>query len=101
VRSGFRQLADTDPDRYLVLDATRPPGELSRQIQERVRELLPDPVPPSAEAITGSFPAITDVSAPDGAGPATGPQPGQTDGAGPQPGQTDSTQPGWPSARST
>ena len=60
VRAGFRQLADAEPRRYLVLDATRPADELSREIQDRVRELLPDPVPPSAEAITGTFPAITE-----------------------------------------
>ncbi len=73
VRSGFRQLADAEPRRYLVLDATRPPDVLSREIQDRVRELLPDPVPPSAEAVTGSFPAITDAFpvAGDGQGAAT------------------------------
>jgi len=60
VRAGFRQLAHAEPGRYLVLDASRPPGELSLEIQEYIRELLPDPVPPSAEAITGTFPAITD-----------------------------------------
>ncbi len=61
VRSGFRQLADAEPRRYLVLDATRPADALSREIQDRVRELLPDPVPSSAEDDTGSFPAITDA----------------------------------------
>jgi dTMP kinase len=59
VRAGFRQLADAEPRRYLVLDATSRPDEISGQIQERVRDLLPDPVPSSAEAITGTFPAIT------------------------------------------
>ena len=48
------------PERYLVLDATQPPGELSVQIQERVRDLLPDPVPAMAEDSTGSFPAIVE-----------------------------------------
>jgi len=43
-----------------VLDATRPAADLSRTIQERVREMLPDPVPTAAEEITGSFPAIRD-----------------------------------------
>jgi hypothetical protein len=33
---------------------------LSREIQERIRDMLPDPVPPMAEANTGSFPAIVD-----------------------------------------
>jgi dTMP kinase len=61
VRRGFLALAaEADPDRYLVLDATRPSADLSRTIQERVREMLPDPVPLAAEEITGSFPAIRD-----------------------------------------
>ncbi len=58
VRAGFLAQADADPDRYLVLDATRPPEELSRAIHDRIRDLLPDPVPPAAEDSTGSFPAI-------------------------------------------
>jgi dTMP kinase len=60
VRAGFCQLADAEPGRYLVLDATQPPDVISREIQDRVRELLPDPVPPSAEAVTSTFPAITE-----------------------------------------
>ncbi|WP_019631897.1 dTMP kinase [Actinomadura atramentaria] len=60
VRDGFRALAEADPDRYLVLDAGRPQNELSREIQDRIREILPDPVPVSAEEVTGSFPAITE-----------------------------------------
>ena len=60
VRAGFRQLADAEPGRYLVLDATQPSEVISREIQHRVRELLPDPVPPSAEAVTSTFPAITE-----------------------------------------
>ena len=58
VRDGFLAQAAAAPERYLVLDATKPPGELSVQIQERVRDLLPDPVPAMAEDSTGSFPAI-------------------------------------------
>ena len=60
VREGFLAQAAAAPERYLVLDATRPPGELSVQIQERVRDLLPDPVPSVAEDSTGSFPAIVE-----------------------------------------
>jgi dTMP kinase len=61
VRRAFLSLADeAAPDRYLVLDASRPSADLSRTIQERVREMLPDPVPLTAEEITGSFPAIRD-----------------------------------------
>ena len=58
VRAGFQALARAEPARYLVLDADRPPGEITRDIQERIRELLPDPVPSVAEASTGDFPAI-------------------------------------------
>jgi dTMP kinase len=60
VRDGFLALADANPGRYLVLDASRPPAEISTAIQERVRDLLPDPVPPVAEDSTGSFPAIVE-----------------------------------------
>jgi dTMP kinase len=58
VRSGFLALAAADPDRYLVLDAARPPAEITGDIQDRIRDLLPDPVPSVAEASTGDFPAI-------------------------------------------
>jgi dTMP kinase len=58
VRNGFLSLAKAESARYLVLDATRPEGEVSRGIQQRVRELLPDPIPFAAEDNTGSFPAI-------------------------------------------
>jgi len=43
-----------------VLDASQSPEDVSRAIQERVRDMLPDPIPPMAEANTGSFPAIVD-----------------------------------------
>jgi dTMP kinase len=58
VRAGFLRLARAEPQRYLVLDASRPADELSHEIQDRIRDLLPDPVPAVAEANTGSFPAI-------------------------------------------
>jgi dTMP kinase len=58
VRAGFLALADAEPQRYLVLDATRPVADLSREIHGQVRELLPDPVPFIAEENTGSFPAV-------------------------------------------
>jgi dTMP kinase len=60
VRRGFRALADADPDRYLVIDGTRPQEEISREIHDRVRAILPDPVPATAEAVTHTMPAITD-----------------------------------------
>jgi dTMP kinase len=58
VRAGFLALARAEPGRYLVLDASRPADELSHEIQDRIRDLLPDPVPAVAEANTGGFPAI-------------------------------------------
>ncbi len=58
VRAGFLAQAHAEPQRYLVLDATLPPDEISRQIRGHIREMLPDPVPPAAEDNTGSFPAI-------------------------------------------
>ncbi len=58
VRAGFLALAEAEPERYLVLDATRPPAEISREIQEQIRDLLPDPVPLATEDNTGSFPAV-------------------------------------------
>ena len=60
VREGFLAQARANPGRYLVLDATLSPAELSVQIQDRLRDLLPDPVPPAAEDNTGSFPAIVE-----------------------------------------
>ena len=58
VRAGFLALADAEPQRYLVLDATRSVAGLSREIQDRIRELLPDPVPFAAEENTGSIPVV-------------------------------------------
>jgi dTMP kinase len=58
VRDGFLALARAEPARYLVLDADRPQDEISKEIQDRIRAMLPDPVPSAAEADTGSFPAI-------------------------------------------
>jgi dTMP kinase len=64
VRAGFLGLAHREPERYLVLDATRPPAELTAEIEDRLRDLLPDPVPVVSEADTGSFPAVTDDALP-------------------------------------
>jgi dTMP kinase len=58
VRHGFMMLAHSDPERYLVLDAAAPPDQVTELIKDRIRELLPDPVPGATEASTGSFPAI-------------------------------------------
>jgi dTMP kinase len=58
VRAGFQALAQAEPARYLVLNADRPTEEITRDIQNRIRGMLPDPVPSVAEAATGDFPAI-------------------------------------------
>jgi dTMP kinase len=58
VREGFLAQARTEPHRYLVLDATRPPEEISREIQDRVRDMLPDPIPAASEDNTGAIPAV-------------------------------------------
>ncbi|MUL41823.1 dTMP kinase [Streptomonospora sp. PA3] len=58
VRQGFRDLAERDPSRYLVVDAREPAEEITREIQRRLRPILPDPVPQDAEAITGMMPTI-------------------------------------------
>jgi dTMP kinase len=60
VRAGFLVLAHAETDRYLVLDATLPVDEISRAVKDKVREILPDPVPRVSEAATGSFPVVTD-----------------------------------------
>lgn len=60
VRKEFRTLAAADPDRYLVVDGLLPPEQITRLIQDRVHEILPDPVPQESEDITGTMPAIRD-----------------------------------------
>ncbi|GAB3479671.1 dTMP kinase [Nocardiopsis coralliicola] len=60
VRRGFRDLADRDPARYLVVDANGSQEQITREIQRRIRPLLPDPVPDDSEAITGMMPIIKD-----------------------------------------
>ncbi|MFI6514075.1 dTMP kinase [Spirillospora sp. NPDC050679] len=63
VLAGFRALAEAHPERYLIVSADRDRSqtEISREIQERIAELLPDPVPAGTEDITSTFPAITDA----------------------------------------
>jgi dTMP kinase len=60
VRKEFRALAAASPDRYLVVDGTLPQETITRQIQDRIREILPDPVPRESEDATGTMPAIRD-----------------------------------------
>ncbi|MEV4107736.1 dTMP kinase [Nonomuraea sp. NPDC049695] len=61
VRKEFRALAAAAPERYLVVDGTLPPEVITHQIQDRIREILPDPVPEESEDATGTMPAITDT----------------------------------------
>jgi dTMP kinase len=58
VRATFLALANADPDRYVLLDATKDATQLSKAVQAALRERLPDPVPERAEEITGSIPVI-------------------------------------------
>lgn len=60
VRRGFRALAEAEPHRYLVVDGTQSQAEISRKIYDRVRAILPDPIPASAEDETSTMPAIRD-----------------------------------------
>ncbi|GAA2301825.1 dTMP kinase [Nonomuraea roseoviolacea subsp. roseoviolacea] len=60
VRKEFRALAAASPERYLVVDGTLTPEEITRAIQDRVHGILPDPVPQEAEDATGTMPAIRD-----------------------------------------
>ena len=45
-----------EPDRYLVLDAATPTREITEQIKDRIREILPDPVPRTTEAVDRLLP---------------------------------------------
>jgi dTMP kinase len=58
VRQTFRQLAETEPDRYLVLDAQHGPDALAAAIRTRVAELLSDlplqTLPGATRARTGT-----------------------------------------------
>lgn len=40
VRRGFLDLAEQEPDRFLVLDATRPVDDLAADVRRRIRSLL-------------------------------------------------------------
>ncbi|GHE40208.1 hypothetical protein GCM10017673_48240 [Streptosporangium violaceochromogenes] len=60
VRREFRALAAAAPDRYLVVDGTLSQEEISRLIHDRMREVLPDPVPRESEDATGTIPVIRD-----------------------------------------
>ncbi|MER5628596.1 dTMP kinase [Streptosporangium sp. NPDC002544] len=60
VRREFRALAAAEPDRYLVVDGTLTQERISSLIYDRVREIMPDPVPQESEDVTGTIPAIRD-----------------------------------------
>jgi dTMP kinase len=65
VRQTFRALAETEPDRYLVLDARRPVDELAGAVRVRVADLLSElPLQTLAQeepARSGPDPAPDDV----------------------------------------
>ncbi|MEV4094287.1 dTMP kinase [Streptosporangium saharense] len=60
VRREFRALAAAEPERYLVVDGTLPQERISQIIHDRMREIMPDPVPQEAEDATGTIPVIRD-----------------------------------------
>ncbi|WP_433249046.1 dTMP kinase [Streptosporangium sp. CA-135522] len=60
VRREFRSLAAAAPERYLVVDGTLTQEQISLLIHDRVREVLPDPVPQESEDATGTIPVIRD-----------------------------------------
>ncbi|MEU0521274.1 dTMP kinase [Streptosporangium sp. NPDC006007] len=60
VRREFRALAAAEPERYQVVDGTLPQEQISLLIHDRMRELLPDPVPHESEDATGTIPVIRD-----------------------------------------
>jgi dTMP kinase len=72
VREAFRALAESDPGRYLVVDATRPADEIAELVLGRVHALLGEPPAPPVEipAPAGSAaadPAPGDAADADGA----------------------------------
>jgi dTMP kinase len=50
IRRAFAERADTDPGRYLVLDASRPVQDLADEVLDRVTRLLERQEPPAAMA---------------------------------------------------
>ena len=56
-----RELCDQHDVKISHVGARRAPNdEITERIKDRIREVLPDPVPVTAEAVTGSFAAIPD-----------------------------------------
>ena len=43
VRQGYLEMAKEEPQRWSVIDATKPPEEVGTTVWERVRRMLPDP----------------------------------------------------------
>jgi dTMP kinase len=56
VRSMFLRLAASDPGRYLVVDARRPPEEIERLVRERVEPLLVHAVRAGTADVSGGQP---------------------------------------------
>jgi dTMP kinase len=49
VRKGFRDLAERNSERYLVIDALLPADEIARRVQRRVSVLVPSLATPGPE----------------------------------------------------
>ncbi len=67
VRYAFLDLSAKDPNRYLVLDASRAPDGVAALIADRVERMLPEPLPVPVAHANGGLP--------DGHAPGSGPLP--------------------------
>jgi dTMP kinase len=61
VRYGFLDLAAADPKHYLVIDASRPAGEIAAAVLARVAELLPGSADTNAPHDLPAPPPVTEV----------------------------------------
>ncbi|MCW6006620.1 dTMP kinase [Micromonospora sp. CPCC 205371] len=65
VRYAFLDLADADPKRYLVVDATQPAGEIAALVHDRVGDILPEPPPPPpAEQVADALNTFAEADRP-------------------------------------
>jgi dTMP kinase len=77
VRSAYRRLAETDPERYLVLDGTRSVEDLHATIRDVVLERLDREPGTGADQPAGGTPAATSPATAHTPAPATDPAAGQ------------------------
>ncbi|HET7328656.1 MAG TPA: dTMP kinase [Nocardioidaceae bacterium] len=75
VRAGFLELAERQPDRYLILDAARPVDDIAAEIRARVEPFLS-----AARLHRGSHVPATARATEQTTGQTTGPTTGQTTG---------------------